>query len=181
MIKKFESFEHKTIAVYHGLGGRPAKDRIDLLKSFGYDNIIYPYINFEKEWDLDRCKSMFQRELENVKDADVIVGFSLGGYLAYLLAKHTGKDLVLVNPSLDRSKSLLRVKDFDVDDVSNLAFASGKMEVFFGENDTLIPKESQIDFLNENGINFTQYIIKGMEHRTPIDKFEEIINRSNIL
>lgn len=177
MIKKFENFEHKIIAVYHGLGGRPAKDRIDLLKSFGYDNIVYPYINFEKEWDLDRCKSMFQRELENVKDVDVIVGFSLGGYLAYLLARHTGKDLVLVNPSLDRDKSTLRVKDFDVEDVNNL----GKIEVFFGENDTVIPKESQINYLNENDIKFSQYIIKNMEHRTPIDKFEEIINTSTIL
>lgn len=176
MIKRFERFGHTPVSVYHGAGGRPAKDRIDLLSSMGYE-VLYPFIDFEKEWDLDRCKSLFQRELNSIKDVDILVGFSLGGYLAYLLAKHTGKDLILVNPSLDRSKSLLKVREFDVEDMNNL----GKVEVFFGENDTLIPKESQIDFLNKNNINFTQYIVKDMEHRTPINKFEEIINRSSIL
>lgn len=179
MIKKFENFEHKTIAVYHGLGGRPAKDRIDLLKSRGYENIIYPFINFEKEWDLDKGKSLFQRELNNIKDVDVIVGFSLGGYLAYLLAKATGKDLVLVNPALDRSKSTLRIKDFDIENISNNL---RKVEAFFGENDKVVLMDDQIDFLKTNSPRVTMvHVIKGMEHRTPIDKFEEIINDSKIL
>jgi len=38
MIKKFKNF--KSIAIYHGLGGAPANDRIELLNSMGF-NIIY--------------------------------------------------------------------------------------------------------------------------------------------
>jgi predicted esterase YcpF (UPF0227 family) len=168
---------NKTVLVYHGLGGSPASDRIDLLESLGY-KVIYPHIEFEKEWDLDKCKSLFQRELNNAEKSDIIIGFSLGGYLAYLLANASGKNLVLINPALNREKSALNIKNFDIDQYPNNL---GEVEIFFGANDIVVPMNDQVNFLKSNNINSSNHIISNMEHRTPINKFQEIINISKFL
>jgi hypothetical protein len=49
MIKKFETFNGKSIAVYHGYGGEPAPDRIKFLESVGFSKIHYPYIDFDED------------------------------------------------------------------------------------------------------------------------------------
>lgn len=178
MIKKFENFNKgKSIAVFHGLGGDISPDRIALLKSEGYDVILYDHIDFEMEWDKDKCKSLFQNQLSKVKDIDLIMGFSLGGYLAFELAGYLSKNLILVNPALDRDKTRLNIKYFDIIHKRNFK----KIEVFLGENDTLIDKSITIDYLNINNIDFTYKIIGGMEHRTPIEYFTQIINKSKLI
>ena len=177
-VKKFSRFHNKSIAVYHGLGGEPATDRIELLKSIGFKNIIYPHINYELEWDLDMCKSLVERELLKTLNVDVVMGFSLGGHLSYILSEKTGKDLVLINPALDRSKTKLRIKYFDAELPSTNP--NNDVEVFFGENDNTVPMAPQMEIL-KNKERITSFIIRGMEHRTPIDKFAEIVQKSNIL
>lgn len=174
---KIKKFNEKIISLYHGYGGSPSYDRVECLEEIGFTNIISDYIDYDYEWEIDECKSLFQRELIRSKNSDVIVGFSLGGYLAFELAGVLSKDLILVNPAIDRSITRLDIKSFDIEAKSNFK----KVEVFFGENDTLIDKNVTIRYLHRKRINFNYYIIDGMAHRTPIEDFVEIINTSNLL
>lgn len=177
MIKKFETFDGKSIAVYHGYGGEPAPDRIKFLESVGFSTIHYPYIDFDEEWEFDKCKTLFERELESIKDIDLLVGVSLGGYLAFELAGYTSKDIVLINPGLDRSKSKLDIKFFDIQPMRNF----GKIETFLGSEDKLIDKLITLQFFDENEINSEVIIIDGMEHRLPLNYFKEIYSKSKLL
>lgn len=176
-IREYNHFKNKSIAVYHGLGGSPSEDRIEYLESIGFNNILYPHIDFENEWNLDKGKSLFYNQLDKIKNVDIILGFSLGGYLAFNLAGHLSKNLIMVNPAIDREKTKLDIKKFDILE----KFDFSKIEIFFGENDTLVPRELAIKYLEKSNIDSTQYIIDGMEHRTPIDNFIEICNLSNII
>jgi hypothetical protein len=178
MIKRFDEIEKgKSIAVYHGLGGQPAPDRIEYLKSIGFTEVYYPYIDFEEEWLKDKCKSIFQRELRNLRGIDLIMGFSLGGYLAFELGGQLSTNLILINPALDRGRTKLDIKSFDIDSKRNF----GKIEVFLGSDDTLIDKNTTLDFLKKERINSEITIIEGMEHRTPMNYFREIINKSKLI
>jgi hypothetical protein len=177
MIKKFETFNGKSIAVYHGYGGEPAPDRIKFLESVGFSKIHYPYIDFDGEWELDKCKSLFERELESLKNIDLLIGVSLGGYLAFELAGYLSKDLVLINPGLDRNKTKLDINFFDIEPMRKF----GKIETFLGSEDKLIDKLITLQFFEENKINSDIKIIDGMEHRLPLNYFIEIYNKSKLL
>jgi len=177
MIKKFETFNGKSIAVYHGYRGEPATDRIDFLKSVGFSEIYYPHINFDKEWKFDKCKTLFEREVKSIEDVDILIGISLGGYLAFELSGYTSKNLVLINPSLDRNKTKLDIKFFDIKSMRNF----GKIETFLGSEDKLIDKRITLQFFEENKIKSDVKIIDGMEHRLPLNYFKEIYNKSNLL
>jgi len=168
----------RTIAVYHGLGGSPTQEKINALRKAGFKNIIFNHIDYDYEWKLDRCRSLFTREVGNARRADVILGTSLGGYLAFLLAKLTGKDLIMINPSLDRNRTQLNIRHFDVNIIGN---HFGKVEIFFGEKDELIPRNVQKGFLYDNRIKYTSWIVKGMEHRTSPREFEQIVQYSKII
>lgn len=177
MIKKFETFNRKSIAVYHGYGGEPSPDRIRFLESVGFSKIHYPYIDFDEEWELDKCKSLFRRELKSLKNINTLIGVSLGGYLAFELAGNLSKDLVLINPGLDRNKTRLDIKFFDIKPMRNFK----KIETFLGSEDRLIDKSITLQFFKENKINSEIRIIDGMEHRLPLNYFEEIYNKSKLL
>lgn len=178
MLKTFEDFEYgKSIAVYHGLGGEPNPERIAYLESIGYKEVYYPHIDFDLEWEKDKCKSLFERELNLLRGIDVIIGVSLGGYLAFELAGHLSTPLVLINPSLDRTKTRLDIKFFDIQTKRNF----GKIETFLGSEDVLIDKDITINYLKNNKIKSDIKIVNGMEHRTPIEYFIEIVEESNII
>ena len=136
MIRKFEAFNRKSIAVYHGYGGEPSSDRIRFLESVGFSTIHYPYIDFDEEWELDKCKSIFERELKSLKKIDILIGVSLGGYLAFELAGNLSKDLVLINPALDRKKTKLDIKFFDIKFHPNVIFGAICI-VFLPEGETI--------------------------------------------
>ena len=173
---KIRRFNNKTAVVYHGFGGSPSSDRIEYLESIGY-NVIYPHIDYEEEWNKDRCLSLFRDQLNIAKKSDLIIGISLGGYIAFEISGYLSKDIILINPALDRTKTKLNIKKFNIDSKTNY----GKIEVFFGENDTVIDSDITINYLNRNSISFDYSIIENMEHRLPFDKFLDIINKSKLI
>jgi predicted esterase YcpF (UPF0227 family) len=173
-IRKFNS--DRTVVVYHGFGGYPSIDRIKYLEEIGY-KVIYPHIDYEMEWNKDMCSSLFKKQLIINKKSDLIIGISLGGYTAFELSGYLSKNIILINPAIDREKTKLDIRKFNIDSMSNY----GKIEVFFGENDTVIDNSITIDFLNRRSVRFDYSIIKNMEHRVPIDKFIDIIKRSKLI
>lgn len=173
---KIRRFNSKSVIIYHGLGGSPSQDRIDCLESLGYD-VIYPHIDYELEWKKDECRSIFESQVELAKNVDLMIGLSLGGYMAFELSGILNKNCILINPSLDRDKTKLDIKHFDI----NRGDEYGFIDVYLGENDVLIDKNITIKYLSSRDIDFKYSIVNGMEHRTPIEYFSEIINKSKII
>ena len=173
---RIKKFNKKLVAVYHGLGGDPSPDRISLLELKGYD-VIYPHIDYELEWKKDRCRSVFDTQVELAKSVDLIIGFSLGGYMAFELSGALNKNCILINPALDRDRTKLEIKHFDI----NRGDEYGFIDVYLGEYDTLIDKSITLKYLRSIGVDFKYSIVTGMGHRTPIEYFSEIINKSKIV
>jgi hypothetical protein len=160
----------KTCVIYHGLGSKPAISRTQLLNKAGY-TVISELFDYDAEWDLDEGKSLFETQLKVVKDVDLIIGISFGGYLGYKLSKATGKDVILINPALDRAKSKSMIKEFDIPN----SYLPSNIEIFFGEFDTSVPKEYAIEYLNNKGEDYRHHIVKDMNHRVPDNYFKYII------
>ena len=179
MVQKFDKFEKKgkSVAVYHGLGGGGGKAIPKLLRRYGFTKIHYPEIDYYEEWDKDKCKSLFERELKIAKNMDLIIGFSLGGYTAFELAGHTGKNLMLVNPAIDRTKTLLDIVWYDIDVKRNF----GNVEVYLGTEDDLIDKRWTIDYLKKLNIKSDIYLVNGMEHNTYLDEFEGMLGNTKLI
>jgi len=168
----------RTVAMYHGLGGRPTRWEDRMLRRAGFSDVIFDHIDYDREWFRDECRSLFRRELAKIRRADVIIGISLGGYMAYLLAQATGKDLIMINPSLDREKTKLDIKHFNTGDIGN---HFNRVEIYFGELDELIPMDNQVNFLNRNHITYNAWIVNGMEHCPYMQEFELILANSPIV
>lgn len=186
MIKTFESYSSsKSVIMYHGYWSsiedpdylpEPDYDRMEVLEDMGIKSDT-DVIDYDKEWYLDKCKSLFLREAEKAKKFDIIMGSSLGGYTAYKLAGHLSKDLILINPAIDRSITRLDIKEFNCPNSKNFK----KVEVFLGERDTLIDKRITLNYLKKEGVKYDAYLVPRMEHRTPIHFFESIVRSSKIL
>jgi hypothetical protein len=195
VIKNFESYSGKSIMMYGGywssndmkeeqkvLKGEilyppgPPHDRIEVLKDMGF-KVLYDEIDYDYEWEYDKCKSMFRKEIARCHNVDIIMGFSLGGYTAYKMAGHLSKDLILVNPAIDRSKTMLDIKEFNYPTNKNFK----DVELYVGDRDDLIPMRYSINYLKKEGVRASGYIVKNMAHRTPIHFFEQIVKSSKIL
>lgn len=174
-LKKFNESKNKTVMVLHGLGGNPAQDRIDYLEKLGY-NVIYPHIDFEKEWNKDKCNSLVNNIVNMYNDVDLFIGMSLGGYLAFILANIYDKHCILINPSLNREKSKLKIKDFDY----NYQITNPHTDVFHGELDKVVNIYDTIDYLHSINYKYELIEVKSMEHRVPISNFINILRRSDI-
>lgn len=179
--KNFENFGvGKRIAFFHGLGLAPPEERpsnIRGMKRLLGDNLYYPFIDYDEEWYKDRCRSMFLAQAKACADVDVLVGLSLGGYTAFLLANYLNKPTVLINPSIDRVFTKLNIKTYNVP----VTFINPGIELFLGEYDDLIPMEITTAYLDKHNFDYDSYIIEGMEHNLYYEEFQEIIQKSKYL
>lgn len=178
LIKKFESFKSKKVLILHGLGGSPSEDKSLVFEKRGYD-VIFPFIDYEKEWDKDMCKSLFNNILNKSIDVDLILGQSLGGYLGFLLGNILNVNTILINPALDRSKTKLKIKEFDLD--FDISYENPNIEIFYGKLDNLVPMEVTKQYLNNNNIKCKEYIIDDMAHRSSAEDIDNILNISRFI
>jgi hypothetical protein len=161
---------------FHGYGGEPISIITEIFKHLGYE-MIQPHIDFDEEWDFDKCKSLFYESIDNASDCDLIIGLSLGGYLSYLVANSLGKDCILINPGIDRSKTLLHIKEFDCPKLEN----NCNLEIFLGDRDYVIPNRNTISYLDKNIIKTKIETIKGMEHVFSLEEFIQILKISSLV
>jgi len=167
--------KNKKIIFFHGYGGEPIPQVTDALKYLGAIDVIQTHINYDYEWALDKGKSLFERCVNESKDCDLIIGLSMGGYTAHLVANKLQKDCIIINPGLDRMRSRVHVKDFDCDTTIN----NCNLEVYLGDKDIQIPNHYTTEYLDRCGINARVETIKGMEHCFDMNQFVHIIRISN--
>lgn len=169
----------KNVAFYHGYGGDPSHLLNNYIRSLGSNRIHSPRIDYDEEWDWDRCRYLFYDECNKIEDKkiDIIIGHSLGGYLAFELAGFLSKDLVLINPAIDRSKTLLHITYFDIEVGRNFK----NIDIFLGKKDNVVKNKFTIDYIRKNKIKANIYMFEDMDHGFFLSDFEEMVSISNIL
>jgi hypothetical protein len=166
----------KKAIFFHGYGGEPIPEITELFRHLGYD-MIQPDIDFDDEWEFDNGKTLLKDSISIAKECDLIIGLSLGGYLAYLTGNSVGKNCLVINPGIDRSKTQLHIKEFDFPKIEN----NCNLEVFLGDKDNVIPNSNTVNYINKNSIKARVEIIKNMGHVFDFEELIKIIKMSNFI
>ena len=168
--------KNKKVIFFHGYGGEPIQPITEIFNYIGYD-VIQSHIDYDYEWDLDKGKSLFEDSIRQSSDCDLIIGLSLGGYTANLVANHLSKNCIIINPGIDRERSRLHIKDFDCDTKTN----NCDLEVYLGNRDFQIPNNYTLEYLERNNIKARIEIIENMEHCFNMNEFIAIMKMSNFI
>lgn len=159
----------KKIVYLHGLESPQGGPKVDWLNNLGY--VFAPEMSYKLNKDL------FQDTLEEIKELgepDLIIGSSMGGYFAYMLASHfENAEVILFNPALkERSVEFRNV-------------IKGKYKVkgtiALSEKDRVIDPKITLETLGEIGEidNFKIEELINIGHQVPIYSFTGIYNKHN--
>jgi hypothetical protein len=179
----------KKVIFLHGYGGEPIDEVGEIFDGIGWE-AKQPYIDYDREWDLDHCKSMTERVVEESRDCDLIVGLSMGGYTAHLVANHLGKDCIIINPGIDRERSQVFLgnqfptsgeeyegKDFDFP----MEFNRCNLEIYLGRRDFQIPNHYTTDYVDRMGILCDVRFLDDMYHVFNRNEFISILGCSRFI
>jgi len=148
----------KKIVYLHGLESEAGGTKVSFLAEKGM--VHAPIMDYET-LDLDEF-------IYTLGMPDLIIGSSMGGYVADIIGSRLGVDVLLFNPAL-HSRSI----GLDYKYYSNLY----KRTIILGTEDNIInPKYTKKlwDIFNNEAI-FDE--IEGMGHRTPLDIFINMYNK----
>ena len=164
--------QDETIVYLHGLDAVPIGVKINFLHSLGYD-VFAPHLNYRNE-DSNEIFDWMVDEISK-RNVKLIIGSSMGGFLAYCLCKKLGIDGLLFNPVLDPNIPMDRFGiSFDTSGKYN-----PNIEIVMGEIDELLPPQLTMDWIESNvgDNNYDKHIEPNMGHRVPIDVFVKWIEK----
>ena len=152
----------KKIIYLHGLESDPGGPKVSFLAEKG--TVYAPAMNYES---LDLHEFILTLGMP-----DLIIGSSVGGYVADIIGSILGVDVLLFNPAL-HSRSI----DFDFDNDTPYGGENYKRTIILGTEDNVInpkiTKKLRPHF--DNSAKFEE--IEGMGHRTPLDVFVNMYNK----
>jgi predicted esterase YcpF (UPF0227 family) len=151
----------KKIVYLHGLESKAGGPKVDFLATKG---LVYaPKMDFKT---LDLYDLMGK-----IGKPDLIIGSSMGGYVADILGSHLGVDVLLFNPAL-HSRSIEIDSDGEI-----YGDKKYKRTIILGtEDDVINPKMTKnIRPKYDNSAKFEE--IEGMGHRTSLDVFINMYNK----
>ena len=152
----------KKIIYLHGLESDPGGPKVSFLAEKG--TVYAPAMNYES---LDLHEFILTLGMP-----DLIIGSSMGGYIADIIGSILGVDVLLFNPAL-HSRSI----DFDFDNDTPYGGENYKRTIILGtEDDVINPKMTKkLRPYFDNSAKFEE--IEGMGHRTPLDVFINMYNK----
>ena len=152
----------KKIIYLHGLESDPGGPKVSFLAEKG--TVYAPAMNYES---LDLHEFILTLGMP-----DLIIGSSVGGYVADIIGSILGVDVLLFNPAL-HSRSI----DFDFDNDTLYGGENYKRTIILGtEDDVINPKiTKKLRPHFDNSAKFEE--IEGMGHRTPLDVFVNMYNK----
>ena len=152
----------KKIIYLHGLESDPGGPKVSFLAEKG--TVYAPAMNYES---LDLHEFILTLGMP-----DLIIGSSVGGYVADIIGSILGVDVLLFNPAL-HSRSI----DFDFDNDIPYGGENYKRTIILGTEDNVInPKiTKKLRPHLDNSAKFEE--IEGMGHRTPLDVFINMYNK----
>jgi predicted esterase YcpF (UPF0227 family) len=149
----------KKIVYLHGLESEPGGEKVSFLATKGA--VYAPYMNYET-LNLDEF-------IYTLGMPDLIIGSSMGGYVADIIGSQLGVDVLLFNPALHSRKG----KDFNEDYGSQ----KYKRTIILGTADDIIDPEITKKLWSVYGNHAHYDEVKGMGHRIPFLKFANMYNK----
>ncbi len=150
----------KKIVYLHGLESEPGGTKVSFLAEKGM--VYAPAMNYET---LDLNEFIFTLGMP-----DLIIGSSMGGYVADIIGSQLGVDVLLFNPAL-HNRTLIR--EFNEDYGSQ----PYKRTIVLGTEDNVINPELTKKLWSVKGNEAIHDEIEGMGHRTPLDVFINMYNK----
>ena len=157
-----------NIIYLHGLGSNQGGEKVSFLSDKGYV--------FAPEMEYNHNENLFEELLNEIKtehsSPDLIIGSSMGGYFAYMLASHfEDVPVLLFNPafhSRSTNPNNIYKGPFEVNGV-----------IALGEEDHVVPPEKTIKILTENNEldNFEITQMEKIGHQIPLYMFRNIYNK----
>ena len=149
-----------NILYLHGLMSSNKSQKTEWLKE--NHTVFNPVLNYN-----ENSETIF-KDLELLFEehkVDVIVGSSMGGWLAYHLANKFNIPSLLFNPSLEKNS----IEKPKVVEVENLTI---RHTIVLGENDDVVIPSETLNFLENKKVNFV-HTFESNAHRTPLDVFKK--------
>ncbi len=150
----------KKIVYLHGLESEPGGTKVSFLAEKGM--VYAPAMNYES---LNLHEFIFTLGMP-----DLIIGSSMGGYVADIIGSQLGVDVLLFNPAL-HNRTLIR--EFNEDYGSQ----PYKRTIVLGTEDNVINPELTKKLWSVKGNEAIHDEIEGMGHRTPLDVFINMYNK----
>ena len=148
----------KRIVYLHGLESEPGGPKVSFLANEGM--VYSPEMNYE---------SLNLHEfILTLGIPDLIVGSSMGGYVADVIGSRLGVDVLLFNPALHN-----REIDLDYEYYNNGYIRT----IVLGTEDNVINPELTKKLWPIHGNEAEYDEIEGMGHRTPLDVFINMYNK----
>ena len=150
----------KKIVYLHGLESEPGGTKVSFLATKGA--VYAPEMDY-KTLDLEEF-------IETLGMPDLIIGSSMGGYVADIIGSHLSVDVLLFNPAL-HIRTLIR--EFNED------YGSQPYErtIVLGTEDDIINPKITKKLWSVKGNHAHYDEIEGMGHRTPLDVFINMYNK----
>tara|TARA_R110002153_G_scaffold181421_1_gene334729 strand:- start:1560 stop:2045 length:486 start_codon:yes stop_codon:yes gene_type:complete len=159
----------KRILYLHGLESAQGGKKVDFLANKGY--VYAPEMDYTR-------RDIFPFLLNVVEEfkPDIIVGSSMGGYLAYVFGGLYQIPVLAFNPALHS-----RIFNPIIPDFVKKHYPS-KMTVVVGEEDTIISADDTLRYITDhmagNVTGITVERVKTMGHRTTLSVFSDMYNKT---
>ena len=155
----------KKVLYLHGLESKQGGKKVDFLAN---EFCVHAPA-------MDYTNPMLQNEVEFMMrqfDPDIIIGSSMGGYVANILAQKYGKPAILFNPALHNRMFEPKI-EYPIE--GEQAELQERKVVVLGKEDEVIPPYiTKIMLKNEF---YYEVVLEEMGHRTPLNIFIDTINK----
>tara|TARA_R100001244_G_scaffold56192_2_gene47963 strand:- start:445 stop:951 length:507 start_codon:yes stop_codon:yes gene_type:complete len=153
------------ILFLHGLESNPGCEKVQYLENQGHA-VQSPSIDYHDDQSYENLCT-----LTSHGNYDIIIGSSMGGWFAWNLGKELGVPVLLLNPAL-HSRSIEPI----IGSWAGEFYATSRVFLGLGQQDTIIDGDMTIKWLNENDqCDWKHDLIKcNHGHRTPVDIFVTI-------
>ena len=155
----------KKVLYLHGLESKQGGPKVEFLAN---EFIVHAPVMDYTDPDLN-IKLLFT--MQDLKP-DLIIGSSMGGYVADILAEKYGVPAILFNPAL-HNRSFETAISYSVE--GEQAELQEKKVVVLGKDDEVIPPYITKIML-ENNFNY-KIVLEEMGHQTPLNIFIDTINK----
>ncbi len=152
------------ILYLHGYKARPNYERIGYLEELGHE-VIAPYIKYDTE------PNILIELLE--QDYDMVVGSSLGAYMAFYISDYKSVPCVCFNPPLfrDLKIEMKLPENWDYESV-----IPQYKDIVVGGKDDVVDAIDTINWLTENRPTANVHILDDMTHTIKMGEFVGIMN-----
>ncbi len=148
----------KKILYLHGLESEPGGPKVSFLANEGM--VYAPEMNYE---------SLNLHEfILTLGIPDLIVGSSMGGYVADVIGSRLGVDVLLFNPALHSREIAVNHEYYN---------NKYKRTIILGTEDDVIDPELTKKLWSIHGNEAKYDEVEGMGHRTPLDVFINMYNK----